>query len=322
MNNKGVELLKEVINNNYHNVRLDNMSYDDNEFYYDFKSDEQVSENDFEKLENEIRKIDNSVYIKLLRISGVYYEGNANNEMITRIVGKAFASKEELNKYNKFVEEAKKRDHRKIGQDLDLFCFSDYVGAGLPLLTPRGTIIIDELKREMERVCRKYGFEKVSCPSLADISLFETSGHAAKFNDELFRVESPKGHKFVLKPVQCPHHTQIFASKLRSYKDLPIRYMESDKQYRAELQGAVGNSLSRVYAITVEDGHVFCTREQVKQEIINICNLIKDFYSRMGLWENHWVSLSVRDYDHPEKYIGEKSDWDLCENLLQEISNE
>ena len=322
MNKKCVELLKEVINNNYHNIRLDNMSYNDDEFYYEFKSDEQVSKNDFEKLENEIRKLDNSIYVKLLRVSGVYFEGNANNEMISRVVGKAFASEEELEKYNKFVEEAKERDHRKIGQDLDLFCFSDYVGAGLPLFTPRGTIIIDELKREMERVCRKYGFEKVSCPSLADISLFETSGHAQKFNEELFRVESPKGHKFVLKPVQCPHHTQIFASKLRSYKDLPIRYMESDKQYRAELQGAVGNSLSRVYAITVEDGHVFCTREQVKQEIINICNLIKDFYSRMGLWENHWVSLSVRDYDHPEKYIGEKSDWDLCENLLQEISDE
>lgn len=322
MNKKCVELLKKVINNNYHNIRLDNMSYNDDEFYYEFKSDEQVSENDFEKLENEIRKLDNSIYVKLLRVSGVYFEGNANNEMISRVVGKAFASEEELEKYNKLVEEAKERDHRKIGQDLDLFCFSDYVGAGLPLFTPRGTIITDELKREMERVCRKYGFEKVSCPSLADISLFETSGHAQKFNEELFRVESPKGHKFVLKPVQCPHHTQIFASKLRSYKDLPIRYMESDKQYRAELQGAVGNSLSRVYAITVEDGHVFCTREQVKQEIINICNLIKDFYSRMGLWENHWVSLSVRDYDHPEKYIGEKSDWDSCENLLQEISDE
>ena len=322
MNKKCVELLKEVINNNYHNIRLDNMSYNDDEFYYEFKSDEQVSKNDFEKLENEIRKLDNSIYVKLLRVSGVYFEGNANNEMISRVVGKAFASEEELEKYNKFVEEAKERDHRKIGQDLDLFCFSDYVGAGLPLFTPRGTIIIDELKREMERVCRKYGFEKVSCPSLADISLFETSGHAQKFNEELFRVESPKGHNFVLKPVQCPHHTQIFDSKLRSYKDLPIRYMESDKQYRAELQGAVGNSLSRVYAITVEDGHVFCTREQVKQEIINICNLIKDFYSRMGLWENHWVSLSVRDYEHPEKYIGEKSDWDLCESLLQEISDE
>lgn len=322
MNKKCCELLKEVINKNYNNIRLDNMSCNDDEFYYEFKADEQVSENDFEKLENEIRKIDNDVYVKLLRVSGVYFEGNANNEMIQRIVGKSFESKEDLDKYNVFIEEAKERDHRKIGQDLDLFCFSDYVGAGLPLFTPRGTIIIDELKREMERVCRKYGFEKVSCPSLADISLFETSGHAQKFNEELFRVESPKGHKFVLKPVQCPHHTQIFASKLRSYKDLPIRYMESDKQYRAELQGAVGNSLSRVYAITVEDGHVFCTREQVKQEIINICNLIKDFYSRMGLWENHWVSLSVRDYEHPEKYIGEKSDWDLCESLLQEISDE
>ena len=322
MNKKCCELLKEVINKNYNNIRLDNMSCNDDEFYYEFKADEQVSENDFEKLENEIRKIDNDVYVKLLRVSGVYFEGNANNKMIQRIVGKSFESKEDLDKYNVFIEEAKERDHRKIGQDLDLFCFSDYVGAGLPLFTPRGTIIIDELKREMERVCRKYGFEKVSCPSLADISLFETSGHAQKFNEELFRVESPKGHKFVLKPVQCPHHTQIFASKLRSYKDLPIRYMESDKQYRAELQGTVGNSLSRVYAITVEDGHVFCTREQVKQEIINICNLIKDFYSRMGLWENHWVSLSVRDYEHPEKYIGEKSDWDLCESLLQEISDE
>ena len=322
MNKKCCELLKEVIDKNYSNIRLDNMSCNDDEFYYEFKADEQVSENDFEKLENEIRKIDSNVYVKLLRVSGVYFEGNANNEMIQRVVGKSFESKEELDKYNVFIEEAKERDHRKIGQDLDLFCFSDYVGAGLPLFTPRGTIIIDELKKEMERVCRKYGFEKVSCPSLADISLFETSGHAQKFNEELFRVESPKGHKFVLKPVQCPHHTQIFASKLRSYKDLPIRYMESDKQYRAELQGAVGNSLSRVYAITVEDGHVFCTREQVKQEIINICNLIKDFYSRMGLWENHWVSLSVRDYEHPEKYIGEKSDWDLCESLLQEISDE
>ena len=322
MNKKCVELLKEVINKKYHNIKLDNMSYDEDEFYYEFKSDEQVSENDFKELEKEIRSLDSSVFVKLLRISGVYYDGNAKNEMISRIVGKAFANQEELDKYNEFLEDAKERDHRKIGQDLDLFCFSDYVGPGLPLFTPRGTIIIDELKREIEKVCRKYGFEKVSCPSLADISLFETSGHANKFNDELFRVESPKGHKYVLKPVQCPHHTQIYASRLRSYKDLPIRYMESDKQYRAELQGAVGNSLSRVYAITVEDGHSFCRVDQVKQEVINMCNLIRDFYSRMGLWDNHWISLSVRDYEHPEKYIGNKEDWDECEKMLQEVSDE
>ncbi len=322
MNEKCVELLKEVINSNYNNIRLDSMYYDDNEFYYEYKADEQVSENDFKRLEDEMRKLDDSIFVKLVRVSGVYYEGDSNNEMITRIVGKGFSSAEELDSYYKLLEEAKERDHRKIGQDLDLFCFSDYVGAGLPLFTPRGTIIIDELKREIERICRKYGFEKVSCPSLADISLFETSGHAQKFNDELFRVESPKGHKYVLKPVQCPHHTQIYASKLRSYKDLPIRYMESDKQYRAELQGAVGNSLSRVYAITVEDGHSFCMVDQVKDEVKNMCNLIKDFYSRMGLWDNHWVSLSVRDYDHPEKYIGNKEDWDLCEAMLQEVSDE
>lgn len=322
MNKKCVVLLKEVINNNYHNVRLDNISYDDNEFYYEFKSDEQVSENDFEKLEDEIKKLDNSVYVKLLRVSGVYFDGNADNEMIQRIVGKAFNSAEEVKAYEEMVVEAKERDHRKIGQDLDLFCFSDYVGGGLPLYTPRGTIIKDELQREIERICRKYGFQKVSCPSLADISLFETSGHAKKFNDELFRVESPKGHQFVLKPVQCPHHTQIYASKIRSYKDLPIRYMESDKQYRAELQGAVGNSLSRVYAITVEDGHSFCRVDQVKHEVINMCNLIRDFYSRMGLWSNYWVSLSVRDYEHPEKYIGDSKDWDICEKMLEEVCNE
>ena len=321
MNEKSVELLKEVINNNYNNVRLDNSYFDDDEFYYEFKVDNPVSENDFEKLEKEINSKSN-IIVKLLRISGVYYESNSNNEMIQRIVGKSFSNQEELDKYLEYIESSKERDHRKIGQDLDLFCFSDYVGAGLPLYTPRGTIIKDELQKEIEKVCRKYGFQKVSCPSLADISLFETSGHAHKFNDELFRVNSPKGHEFVLKPVQCPHHTQLYASKIRSYKDLPIRYMESDKQYRAEHQGAVGNSLSRVYAITIEDGHVFCTRDQVKDEIINMCNLIKDFYTRMGLWDNYWVSLSVRDYEHPERYIGDKEDWDLCEKLLEEISNE
>ena len=322
MNEKVCNLLKEVINNNYHNIKLDSMYYDDNEFYYEFQCAESISENDFELLENEIRKLDSRVYVKLLRISGVYYKGDKNNEMITRIVGKAFNSLNEIEKYNKLIDEAKLRDHRRIGEELDLFCFSDYVGAGLPMFTPRGTVIIDELKKEIERICKRYGFEKVSCPSLADITLFETSGHAGKFNEELFRVSSPKGHSFVLKPVQCPHHTQIYASKIRSYKELPIRYMESDKQYRAELQGAVGNSLSRVYAITVEDGHSFCTLNQVKDEIINMCNLIKDFYSRMGLWNNHWVSLSVRDSKHSEKYIGDIKDWDLCEEILKEVSDE
>ena len=321
INEKGSKLLQEVIRNNYSNVVFESIGLKDEEFHYDFKCDEVISENDFEKLEEEIHKLDDDCFVKLLRISGVYLDGDSSKEMIVRIVGKGFASSEEVKEYEDFLEDAKERDHRKIGQELDLFCFSDYVGPGLPLYSPRGCIVKDELQREIERVCRKYGFQKVSCPSLADISLFETSGHAMKFNDELFRVESPKGHKFVLKPVQCPHHTQIYASKLRSYKDLPIRYMESDKQYRAELQGAVGG-LSRVYAITVEDGHSFCRVDQVKDEVMNMCNLIRDFYSRMGLWDNHWVSLSVRDYEHPEKYIGSKEDWDKCEEMLKEVSDE
>lgn len=320
INERCSKLLQEFIREKYSNVKYENIHVSDDEFYYEFKCDEVISENDFPMLEEEIRGKDN-IFVKLLRISGVYLDGDSSKEMIVRIVGKAFASIEDVKKYEDFLEDAKERDHRRIGQELDLFCFSDYVGPGLPLYSPRGCIVKDELQREIERVCRKYGFQKVSCPSLADISLFETSGHAMKFNDELFRVESPKGHKFVLKPVQCPHHTQIYASKLRSYKDLPIRYMESDKQYRAELQGAVGG-LSRVYAITVEDGHSFCRVDQVKQEVMNMCNLIRDFYSRMGLWDNHWVSLSVRDYEHPEKYIGSKEDWDKCEEMLKEVSDE
>ena len=321
INEKGVILLQKYIKDKYKNISLEDISFDNDEFYYEFKIDDKISENDFKKIEEELFEMDNSIYIKLLRISGVYYKGNMSNEMIDRISGKAFDSKEDLANYLLFLEEAKERDHRKIGKDLDLFYFAENVGPGLPLYSPRGVIIRDELQKEVEKICKKYGFEKVSCPSLADISLFQISGHAQKFNDELFRVNSPKGHEFVLKPVQCPHHCKLYASKLRSYKDLPIRYMESDKQYRAELQGAVGG-LSRVYAIIVEDGHSFCKRDQVKQEVINMCNIIKDFYSRMGLWDNHWVSLSLRDYNHPEKYIGSKEDWDECEKILEEVANE
>ncbi len=258
---------------------------------------------------------------KLDKLAGAYWRGDENNKMLTRIYGLAFEDKEELNKYLNLVKEAEKRDHRKLGKELDLFCFSDLVGSGLPMFTPKGVTIIDELRYHIEAVCREYGFEKVITPHLAKIDLYEISGHAKKFSDELFRVSSLKGHDFVMKPVQCPHQTQIYASRQRSYKDLPIRYMESEKQYRAEKTGEVGG-LSRVYAITVEDGHSFCTVDQVKQEIINMVNIIKEFYSALGLWGNHWVSLSVRDYDHPEKYIGETSDWDICEKMLQEISDE
>ncbi len=257
---------------------------------------------------------------KLTKIAGAYWRGDEKNKMLTRIYGLAFQTEKELLDYLKFLEEAEKRDHRKLGKELDLFCFSELVGPGLPIYTSKGVIVKEELQKEVEKICKSYGFEKVSAPSLAKIELYEISGHAKKFNEELFRVSSPLGHNLVLKPVQCPHHTQIYASKPRSYRDLPIRYMESDKQYRAEKPGEVGG-LTRVYAITVEDGHIFCTKEQVKEEIKNLVNIIKDFYTSMGLWENSWVSLSTRGKDF-SKYIGEKKDWDMCEKILKEVSDE
>lgn len=257
----------------------------------------------------------------LTKISGAYWKGNAENQQLQRIYGVAFENASELEAFKQQQEEAAKRDHRKIGKELDLFCFSDLIGPGLPLFTPNGTIIKEELQKHIEKVCRTYGFQKVSTPHLAKIDLYEKSGHAQKFGDELFQVTSHYKQNYVMKPVQCPHQTQIFASRPRSYRDLPLRYMESEKQYRDEKPGEIGG-LHRVIAITVEDGHTFCTVDQVKQEVKNMVEIIKNFYGSLGMWENHWVSLSVRDYEHPEKYIGEQADWDLCEQMLQEVSDE
>ncbi|MEA2064922.1 MAG: threonine--tRNA ligase [Patescibacteria group bacterium] len=263
----------------------------------------------------------NSNSFKLTKLAGAYWKGDEKNKMIQRIYGVAFNDRKELKKYLLMMEEAEKRDHRKLGKELDLFCFSDLVGPGLPLFAPKGVVIIDELRKHIEKVCAEYGFQKVMTPHLAKIDLYRLSGHADKFGKELFHVSSEQKHDFVMKPVQCPHQTQIYASQKRSYRDLPIRYMESEKQYRAEKSGEVGG-LNRVYAITVEDGHSFCRVEQVKEEVKNMVSIIKDFYSALGLWENHWVSLSVRDYNHPEKYIGESKDWDKCEKMLEDVAKE
>jgi threonyl-tRNA synthetase len=257
---------------------------------------------------------------KLLSSSSAYWRGDEHNQMLQRIYGISFPSKEELEEYITRREEAAKRDHRKLGKELDLFVFSDLVGPGLPLYTPKGTLIKELLQHRVEEICRGYGFQKVMTPHLAKIELFKLSGHADKFGEELFHVTS-KNQQFVLKPVQCPSQTQIYASRARSYRDLPIRYMESEKQYRAEKSGEVGG-LTRVFAITVEDGHTFCRIDQVKDEIKNMVHIIRDFYTSLGMWENHWVSLSVRDYDHPEKYIGTSEDWDHCEAILEEVNQE
>lgn len=258
---------------------------------------------------------------KLTRVAGAYWKGSEENAMLQRVYGIAFENKNTLKEWERMRAEALKRDHRKLGKELDLFAFSDLVGAGLPLYTPRGTRIIDALRTEVERICKKYGFEKIITPHVAKIDLYRISGHADKFHEELFKVVGHYKQELVLKPVQCPHHTQLYASRQRSYRDLPIRYMESNKQYRDEKPGQIGG-LNRVIAITIEDGHSFCTVEQVKSEVENLIRIISKFYESVGLWGNHWVSLSVRDYDHPEKYIGEPEDWDTCESMLEEVSNE
>lgn len=258
---------------------------------------------------------------QLTRLAGAYWKGSEKNKMLQRVYGVAFAANKQLKAHLKHMEDAAKHDHRKLGPQLDLFCFSDLVGSGLPLYTPRGMIIIDELRKRVEKVCRDYGFAKVMTPHIAKIDLFKASGHAQKFADELIHVKSRHRKNYVMKPVQCPHQTQIYASKPRSYRDLPIRYMESNKQYRDEKPGEVGG-LNRVIAITVEDGHSFCRVDQVKDEVKNMVKIIKEFYSALGLWGNHWVSLSVRDKDHPKKYIGQPKDWDKCERMLKEVADE
>ena len=246
---------------------------------------------------------------KLMRVAGAYWRGKEDNAQMQRLYGVAFQDQKELDDYLKHQEEARARDHRKLGQELDLFTFSDMVGPGLPLYTPRGTVLIEELKGALKDISRRYGMLQVSIPHLAKIELYETSGHASKFADELFHVKSHFDQEFVLKPVNCPHHTQIYASRPRSYRDLPLRYIEQTMQYRDEKPGQLGG-LQRTRGFTVDDGHTFCRPDQIEQEAMMIAEVIEEFYSGLGLWGEHWVSLSVRDQSAPDKYIGEPADWD------------
>lgn len=258
---------------------------------------------------------------KLTRISGAYWKGSEKNPMMSRIYGAAFSSKEELDKYLFNLGEAKKRDHRKIGQELGLFTFSDLVGPGLPLFTPEGTIVRNELYQALLEASATYKVGLVTIPHIAKRKLYEISGHTEKFSDQLFSVKSNYGEEFVLKPVNCPHHTQIYASRKRSYQELPIRFMESTMQYRDEKPGEL-LGLVRVRSITVDDGHTFCTANQIKEEAKSICAIIEEFYKKLGLFGQHWVSLSVRDKKTPEKYIGDPKDWEKAEKMLEEVSDE
>ncbi len=258
---------------------------------------------------------------KLMRIAGAYWRGNEENAQMQRLYGVGFDTEKELRIHLDMLEEAKKRDHRKLGQELDLFTFSDLVGPGLPLYTPRGTVIIEELKNALREISRRYDMQLVSVPHIAKLELYKISGHADKFSEELFHVKSHYDQPFVMKPVNCPHHTQIYASRPRSYRELPLRYIEQTMQYRDEKPGQIGG-LSRTRGFTVDDGHTFCRVDQIMQEASVLIEVIRDFYDNLGLWGKHWVSLSVRDPGSPDKYIGEVSDWEKAESMLEQVSKE
>jgi threonyl-tRNA synthetase len=255
---------------------------------------------------------------KLDRVAGAYWRGDEKNPMLTRIYGLAFDTKEELDVYLTQREEAKKRDHRKIGKELGLFSFSELVGAGLPLYSPKGTILRDELARFSEELQRAKGFQKVWIPHITKTDLYKKSGHWDKFGGELFLVTSQESSdEFVLKPMNCPHHTQIFASEPRSYRDLPIRYMETTTCYRDEKTGEL-SGLTRVRSLTQDDAHIFCTMEQVHQEFENIMNMIKTLYGALGM--TFKARLSFSDPANPEKYLGDRADWNKAEATIEEIA--
>jgi threonyl-tRNA synthetase len=253
---------------------------------------------------------------KLMRVAGAYWRGNEKNPQMQRLYGVAFETEDELKKHLEMLEEAKKRDHRKLGQELDLFVFSDKVGSGLPLFTPRGTVLRDQLLGFSEELQIKNGFEKVFIPHITKQELYETSGHWDKFGDELFLVKSQEtSDQFVLKPMNCPHHTQIYASRPRSYKDLPIRYMESTVQYRDEKKGEL-NGLSRVRAISIDDAHIFCRLDQIEEEFTTIMSMIQEMYMVFDM--KFKARLSFRD-DSPA-YLGDPKDWEIAQNTLKDVA--
>ena len=254
---------------------------------------------------------------KLIRVAGAYWRGDEKREMLTRIYGVAFDTQEELDEYLKRQEEAKARDHRKLGRELDLFCFSDLVGAGLPLFTPRGTELRELMANYSLSLRGREGFKKVWTPHITKTDLYKTSGHYAKFGDELFMVHSQvNGEDFAMKPMNCPHHAQIFASRPRTYKEMPVRYMEATTDYRDEKTGELGG-LSRVRSLTQDDSHVFCRKDQIKDEVKRLVAIVKELYTTMGMQKLR-ARLSYRSDE--DKYLGDKKLWGMAQKQIKQAA--
>lgn len=263
-------------------------------------------------------KIQNNCF-KLDKIAGVYWRGNEKNAQLTRIYSLAFEDKKGLDAHLAMIEEAKKRDHKKLGKELDLFTFSDLVGPGLPLWTPKGTVLREELNAFVWELRKAKGYQRVTIPHITKKALYETSGHWDKFKDELFKIHTREGKEFAMKPMSCPHHTQIFDRAPHSYRDMPQRYAETTMVYRDEQSGEL-SGLSRVLCITQDDAHVFCRKSQLKEEFFKIWDMIDTFYKTFGFELK--VRLSFHEPAKMEKYLGTPEIWNTAENALREIATE
>jgi len=255
---------------------------------------------------------------KLTKVAGAYWRGDEKNKMLTRIYGVAFDTQAELETYLHNQEEAKKRDHRKLGKELKLFTISDLVGSGLPLFQPKGAILRRELENYLWDLHKDHGYQRVWTPHLAKADLYITSGHGQHYLDDMFSVHGGTSKEdFYMKPMNCPHHMQLFADNQFSYRDMPVRYFEPATVYRDEKTGQL-SGLTRVRALTQDDGHLFCRIGQLQDEARIIVDIIKKFYTTMGMMDGYWVRLSLRGDDH-SKYLGSDEVWNTAEQALTDI---
>ena len=260
--------------------------------------------------------------VKLLNVAGAYWRGNEKNKMLTRLYGITFPKQKELEEYLHLLEEAKKRDHRKLGKELELFGFSEKVGMGLPLWLPKGTILRERLEQFMRRAQVKAGYDPVVTPHIGGKALYVTSGHYEKYGKDSFQpIHTPdEGEEFLLKPMNCPHHCEIYKLKPRSYRDLPIRLAEFGTVYRYEQSGEL-HGLTRVRGFTQDDAHIFCRPDQVKEEFIKVIDLVLHVFNSLG-FENYTAQVSLRDPNNKQKYMGEDHLWDKAEREIQEAADE
>ncbi|MBD3627681.1 threonine--tRNA ligase [Cyclobacterium sp.] len=260
--------------------------------------------------------------VKLLNIAGAYWRGDEKNKMLTRIYGITFPKAKELKEYLEMLEEAKKRDHRKLGKELDLFTFSEKVGMGLPLWLPKGTLLRERLVNFLKKEQDHSGYQQVITPHIGHKALYETSGHYEKYGKDSFQpITTPhEGEEFLLKPMNCPHHCEIYKSKPRSYKDLPVRYAEFGTVYRYEQSGEL-HGLTRVRGFTQDDAHIFCRQDQVKEEFIKVIDLVLYVFKALG-FNDYTAQISLRDPENMEKYIGEGEAWNKAEAAIIEAASE